>query len=282
MRLLALASPLLLGACMQTTGQAELTLSISPSSFSDLTKIVRVVATATNEDGTTGSGTVAFDATAGHLSSASAVLDPYGKARADLSCDAAAGDTCSDPIKVTARWQRTSAATGGAASVVASAVAGPASGGGSAPLTTDLRTDSSWKVFGGSAPAGWTALDFDDTSWQPVTVQAPPNADLDGSAVWDGPSNQGSARINVRRGFDVPGTEVIDARVSVAFNDDGEIWVNGTRVFGESDGAVTFAREISISSVVRPGRNVVAITVSDVVPPDHTLRALLRVRSRTP
>jgi hypothetical protein len=99
----------LLALACTPAGNPEIVVALS---FDRAAAEVRVVATATNGDGTVGSGSVHISSSAGSLTSGvEAPLDSFGQASTRFSCDLVAEPACSGRISVTAAWTPRAEAT---------------------------------------------------------------------------------------------------------------------------------------------------------------------------
>lgn len=130
-----------------------------------------------------------------------------------------------------------------------------------------VRGDHDW-VSNATCPDGWTALDYDDSSWTPVGYPwlllwpSPWEPDPESRPFWDASSIGVSC---TRRVFDLPKMPTGPAIAHVFVDDDYELWINGQHVATNDDqGAERPGEEYDVTRLLHPGRNVVALKIVDL------------------
>ena len=141
----------------------------------------------------------------------------------------------------------------------------------SSSATLLTATASSWKVTA-SAPgaADWNSnTAFDDSAWQSATVLYNVGDYIPGyvaQGIWSsgGQFSTVETQVWARTVFNLA-TLPIDAFVNNGFDDDGDLFINGTQVVSDHDGMATnsFA---NITSYLVTGDNVIAFTTTDNYP----------------
>ena len=104
-------------------------------------------------------------------------------------------------------------------------------------------------------PSGdWTAIEFDDTKWQTGKGMFG-TKDIDPQTVWT------SREIWIRRTFDFQQTSIDELLLKTKYDDNGEIYLNGEKIF--TAGCCSANKEIllskSIEQKLRKGKNVLAM-----------------------
>lgn len=136
-----------------------------------------------------------------------------------------------------------------------------------------IVSDSSWK-YSDTFISTWETKDFDDTAWD--TVAAPsggrcgPNNSPDtpseiinngGSDIWSkNPSEFQTAYF--RKTFTLDTFQKVEV-IRGGFDDDGELYVNGTKVYNDSSGTATAFGPIDITQYLKQGKNVISARVTD-------------------
>lgn len=150
---------------------------------------------------------------------------------------------------------------------------GGVTGGNGQPLvvfsnTSTVKAHSLWNgSTNNAAPAGWQNDDFDDSGWNAaVAAGTGPNAPVEGStALWSSSSAASTTEhVLFRQAFALPLGSSISASVSFRFDDEGDIWLNGVWIAGDTSGSPTSidgTQTVSFSSaILRPGAtNVIAV-----------------------
>ncbi len=133
---------------------------------------------------------------------------------------------------------------------------------GSATVLT--ATDSSWKITPSAPAAGWNSNTvFNDSGWQSATVLAIPPY-LSGNYIWSsgGQFSTTETQVWARSVFNLstlPSSAVLDS----AFDDDGDIFINGTQVVSDHNGVANANASVSIASYLTLGDNLIAFTATD-------------------
>ncbi len=143
-------------------------------------------------------------------------------------------------------------------------------------VTTELKSDASWRVSGLPPVAGWnSAPTFDQSAWTAAVMQIPQGASSNNASIWNGVTpGSGSQQLFIRKTFTVTG-EVLSAKFTVACNDDMDVWINGTNVVSESDGVTSYRDELDVGDLLIPGENLIAANCRDVVGPEHSFHSWL-------
>ena len=276
----------LCGCAAAAPDASALDLTLFPAAFSARVADLTVTIHATDSKGLIGKGAVTLTVDVGTIEPEQTALDAYGSARARWSC--ATG--CQSGGKVTVVWRAegapaepTSSTRSASFDAPIGVTGGGAGGGGgtSGPTTTTVLTDSSWRLTAAAPVGAWQIQNFNDAAWGSAVVIAPVGPGVEAPAIWDlGPTTtSGSPQIWTRHLFTVPGQTVDAALLSVACNDDLSVWVNGTQVVDDTDGAFTLVQAKDLRSFVVPGDNLIAATCRDVVLPDHSFWSKLVIRT---
>ena len=131
-------------------------------------------------------------------------------------------------------------------------------------------TDSSWKVTA-SAPgaSNWnSSAVFNDSAWQSATVLYNVSDYLPGYAakgIWSsgGQYSESETQIWARGVFNL-GTLPLAAWLDSAFDDDGDIYVNGSHVVSNHDGVAGWAsKSLDLTPYLVLGNNLIAFTATD-------------------
>lgn len=143
-----------------------------------------------------------------------------------------------------------------------------------APVRADnlLQTDASWKVTAAAPGAGWnTAAGFDTSSWQSATT-------LYNVADYLGPSYTAKGIWSSGGQFSTTETTVwarqewnlaslpVSASLVAGFDDDADLWVNGTQVISDHNGIANNVGPVDVRPYLTLGTNVIAFTASDNYP----------------
>lgn len=138
----------------------------------------------------------------------------------------------------------------------------------SSSATVLTATDSSWKISS-TAPAtsDWSSnVTFNDSGWQGATVIAAMPPYLNGKFIWSsgGQYSTDETQVWARSVFNLS-TLPLSARLDSAFDDDGDIFINGVLVVSDHNGTagVSFA---DIGSYLVLGDNLIAFTATDNYP----------------
>lgn len=142
-------------------------------------------------------------------------------------------------------------------------------------IAADTKVLNLWNGASNDAPpAGWDDPGFDDSAWATAVIathevfqefEIPAQAET----VWDSDTPPTHAEVVLfRQIVTVPDVEVLAARLIACFDSNGDIYLNGTPIGGESDSSssgpqLTF--DLDVSDLVVPGDNVIAMIGRDVV-----------------
>ncbi|MCF7817856.1 MAG: hypothetical protein K9M54_08230, partial [Kiritimatiellales bacterium] len=139
-----------------------------------------------------------------------------------------------------------------------------------------VQSDSSWR-YANEPEEGWIAPTFNDSKWKPVCVVAP-NANaspwnLDDKAIivdraqlsqtrmgqwiWRSEPSTGSHTCYMRKTFELPSADVRSATLKLTVDDRYVLFVNGQKV-GQCE-PWNDVRTWDVKSMLRPGRNVIAV-----------------------
>jgi YD repeat-containing protein len=128
-------------------------------------------------------------------------------------------------------------------------------------------TDDSWRVTDRQPGLGWTTdLDFDDSAangWRAAAI-LPEFGQGWATSIWYNADPGGYPSVAwFRKEIVLAGVPEV-ARLAGAFDDDGELYVNGVQVFRDSDGVVS-GFDLDIRFFLTPGVNVIAARVQDTL-----------------
>jgi hypothetical protein len=133
-------------------------------------------------------------------------------------------------------------------------------------------TDSSWKVTTSAPVVNWnTNSAFDDSGWQSATVLYNVSDYVSGyvaKGIWSsgGQFSTTETQVWARSIFNLSSLPLA-AWLDSAFDDDGDIYINGTQVVSNHDGVAGYA---SLSLDLMPylvlGNNLIAFTATDNYP----------------
>ena len=73
--------------------------------------------------------------------------------------------------------------------------------------------------------------------------------------------------------------EVESATLTVACNDDMDVWINGTQVVSEADGYTSYRRDLDVRGLLIPGENLIAANCRDVLGPEHSFHSWLVLKT---
>lgn len=134
-----------------------------------------------------------------------------------------------------------------------------------------IVSDTSWK-YSDIEVSGWTNISFDDSSWLfangPSDGLCPPSAiniegrmDQHGAMpIWtQNPINRSTAYFRKTFTLSSLGKRLVRA----LFDDDGDIYINGTLVLSNHDGHVSGVSYVDVSPYLVVGENVIAIKAID-------------------
>ena len=135
---------------------------------------------------------------------------------------------------------------------------------GSATVLT--ATDSSWKItpIASDASSGWNSnTAFNDAGWQSATVLAI-SPYLNANFIWssDGQFSITETQVWARAIFNLS-TLPLSAFLDSAFDDDGDIYINGNLVVSDHNGSANANPSVSIASYLTLGDNLIAFTATD-------------------
>jgi hypothetical protein len=123
-----------------------------------------------------------------------------------------------------------------------------------------LLSDGSWK-FSRTNPANWQQPGFNDSGWGATVGNSSGLCGTHSGAMW-APNPIEHETIFVRKTFTLASTPE-NAILTVEFDDDGFVYVNGTLVHANNDGYASGFRSVRIASLLHPGSNVIAIQATD-------------------
>lgn len=128
------------------------------------------------------------------------------------------------------------------------------------PDALQFVSDSDWKFSRTSAPT-WEQPGFNDSAWGSTVGSSAGRCGSYEGVMW-APDPVSGETIFVRRTFTLPSTPT-DALLSIEFDDDGAVYVNGTLVHSNNDGFASGFRSVSIEGLLHSGDNVIAIQATD-------------------
>ncbi|MFO0826978.1 MAG: glycoside hydrolase family 2 TIM barrel-domain containing protein [Phycisphaerales bacterium] len=114
-----------------------------------------------------------------------------------------------------------------------------------------------WRFFDGAPPEGWSARDFDDSSWR----QGPGGFGTDhtpGAVVGTG---WNSSSIAIRRHF-VLQPDAVPTHLFIHHDEDAEVWVDGVKIAtleGYTSGYARVALDAAALGILTPGEHVLAV-----------------------
>jgi hypothetical protein len=148
-----------------------------------------------------------------------------------------------------------------------------------APIDRHIVSDGTWRSSA-TAPVGWQATGFDDSSWafarapypSPSTPAAVLGAPTTANFIWHDPNatsngTQGPNEAFFRYSFSLaitPSSLPLLGQALISVDDDYTFWVNGTKVFENHDGG--FADKVDFvdfTSQLVNGTNTLAIQARD-------------------
>lgn len=136
-----------------------------------------------------------------------------------------------------------------------------------ADTTTFISSDASWKATQ-KFTIGWESGSFDDTSWQFALAPSIGTCSLGRqkpaftTPMWISPAHEFQT-VYFRKKFEVSGTPK-KATLTFAFDDDGEVYLNGNKIFIDSSGKTeSQAITIDVVSTIISGTNTLALKVID-------------------
>jgi hypothetical protein len=140
----------------------------------------------------------------------------------------------------------------------------------SSSATVLTATDSSWKVTA-SAPGAsdWNSnVAFGDSAWQSATVLYNVSDYVPGyvaKGIWSSGGQFSTVETQVwARGIFNLGTLPLAAWLDSAFDDDGDIYVNGAHVVSNHDGVAGWASiSLDLTPYLVVGNNLIAFTATD-------------------
>jgi hypothetical protein len=149
--------------------------------------------------------------------------------------------------------------------------------------TIMFTTDASWLAKNALPGTGWnTTSSFDtttDTGWINATVSV---ADCSGlqDCIWYDGQFSGTQEAYFRQTFTV-NDPVTFASLMGAFDDDGQIWINGTQVHSDLNGLATNYGPIDIAPYLVQGTNLIAAWGRDNfnISQNHAFRAEVTVET---
>ena len=137
------------------------------------------------------------------------------------------------------------------------------------PHAASINTDATWRVTATAPPAGWnTDLNFNDSNaagWQDA-FSTPDNQ------IWLGSNMSGptAGQTWYRHIFTLDGP-VTSAMANLAFDDDGQVYINGHLVWNDPGGGATRTQMALDPSLFHPGANLIAAHGIDVFTPYHSV-----------
>lgn len=137
----------------------------------------------------------------------------------------------------------------------------------SSSATVLIATDSSWKITA-SAPSAsdWNSnAAFDDSAWQSATELA--SWSLPGSSakvIWSsgGQFSTTETQVWARKVFNLS-TLPLSAVLDGGFDDDGDLFINGTLVVSNHNGYADNFLDVDVTPYLATGINLIAFTATD-------------------
>ena len=133
-----------------------------------------------------------------------------------------------------------------------------------------LVSDGSWLASSEERPK-WTSVDFDDSQW--AAVEAPyrsawepmrqPGALVPGiktEPIWS-PGND--AVIHLRKSFNLDGVPISPSTISLAVDDDYDLYLNGRFVGQKRGGSIFPGSEYDVHNLLQRGMNTIALKAID-------------------
>jgi hypothetical protein len=143
-----------------------------------------------------------------------------------------------------------------------------------APARADtlLKTDTSWKVTPGAPAAGWNvSVAFDDTSWQAATplydVSDYLGAGYTAQGIWSsgGQFSSTETALWARQVWTLAAMPT-SATLGGGFDDDVDLWINGTLVLGDHNGIANGVGVADLLPYLQVGQNLIAFAATDNYP----------------
>lgn len=127
-------------------------------------------------------------------------------------------------------------------------------------------TDSSWKITA-SAPsaADWKSnVAFDDSAWQSATELGSWLPGYAAKVIWssDGQFSTTETQVWARSIFNLS-TLPLSAVLNGGFDDDGDLFINGTQVVSNQNGSADNFLNIDVTPYLTTGDNLIAFTAMD-------------------
>lgn len=127
-----------------------------------------------------------------------------------------------------------------------------------------IFTDSSWSVTASSPVGDWnTSLAFDDSNWQSATTISTVGG-YDANVIWTsgGQFSTTETQIWGRYTFNIT-SQVTSAIWNSGFDDDGQVYINGTLVINDNNGNATGISNLDITQYLVTGENLIAFSAQD-------------------
>ena len=142
-----------------------------------------------------------------------------------------------------------------------------------ASANTLLKTDAAWSVTPSAPAALWNAaIGFDDAAWQAATVlynvaDFPGYGGYTAQGIWSsgGQYSRIETTIWARQVFQLAALPA-SASLLAGFDDDADVWVNGTLVISDHNGIANGVGVANLLPYLSVGNNLVAFTVTDNYP----------------
>lgn len=133
--------------------------------------------------------------------------------------------------------------------------------------TVLTATDSGWKVTAATPDTGWNNnAAFDDSAWQAATELYNVSDYVPGyvaKGIWSSGQFSSETQFWARGIFNLA-TLPLAAWLDSAFDDDGDIYINGTQVVSNHDGVAGYASlSLDLTPYLVLGDNLIAFTATD-------------------
>lgn len=146
---------------------------------------------------------------------------------------------------------------------------------GATPVSADtlLKTDATWQVTPTAPTDGWnSAAGFDTSSWQAATVlynvaDYPGYSSYTAQGIWSsgGQFSTTETAVWARRVWHLDSLP-ISASLLAGFDDDADLWINGTLVISNQDGVAGNVSVADLLPYLTLGDNLVAYAATDNYP----------------